>query len=133
MTNNGSDYADAISAFIDGEPVDPDHLRDALARADGRDLLVELLALRDLVTADPGAQSAATVPTVPAARAGWRRLAVAAAVGLALGGGYFAGLRSGGPPAGPAASSARIADAPPEPTVVVTVDRWTDTRKGGGS
>jgi hypothetical protein len=129
MTNNPD--TDVIAAFVDGEPIVPDRLRDALASPEGRDLLVDLLMLRDVVAAD--AVPLAPAAAVPAGRLlFWRTLAAAAVVTLAVGGGYLAGLRTGSRPE-PTVVQAPHVETPPAPTVVVTVERWQDTRTGGGS
>lgn len=125
------DYAETIAAFVDGEPVLPDALTDALARAEGRELLVELLALRDVVAIDSGAAPAHAAP-VSGPRKPWLILASAAAMVLLILTGYAAGVRRGSTRAAVAPPAAAI-DRPPAPTVVVTVERWQETQKGGGS
>src|SRR4249919_619361 len=88
----GSDTigADVIGAFIDGERVDPAALKAALARPEGRDYLVDLLALRDLAgdVASYVSQAPPARPLVPLPR--W---AAAAALLVCIGGGFFAGAR----------------------------------------
>ena len=54
-----TDIHDVIAAFADGEPIDPESLKAALARPEGRDYLVDVLALRGLVT-DRGAARASS-------------------------------------------------------------------------
>src|SRR5262249_62433775 len=78
-----------ISAFLDGEPCDARELADALGDAYGRELLVDLVALRQLVQTD-GTHGRASSP-VWAKRPALRALAAVAAVLVALGGGYLAG------------------------------------------
>ena len=78
---------EVISAFIDGEPFEPDQLTAALADPVGRALLIDLLALRQLAQVD--------VPAAAVARRGRTalRLAMAAAaVVVALAGGYRWGV-----------------------------------------
>ena len=102
---------EVITAFLDDEPFDPQELGAALADPAGRALLIDLLALRRLV--QPG-QADASMPALSAqpsrlGRSG-RVIAVAAALLLAIAGGYVAG-------------NARDAMASPEapaPTRVVT-------------
>jgi hypothetical protein len=130
MTTN-ADYTDIIAAFIDGEPVLPEALTDALARAEGRELLIELLALRDIVAIDWTAAAPAAASVSPRARP-WFALASAAALALAAVGGYAAGMRHASDRM-TALRAERVVDNPPAPTVVVTVDRWQETQKGGGS
>ncbi|MEI6246515.1 MAG: hypothetical protein WCQ64_15915 [Acidobacteriota bacterium] len=88
MTNNND--LDTVAAFIDGERVDTDTLKRALATDEGRDYLVELVAMREIVAAPT--VPAATAASAPTASMSWRGLAVAATVALAVGiGGYAAG------------------------------------------
>jgi hypothetical protein len=108
---------EVISAFLDDEPFDAQALAHALGDAAGRALLIDSIALRQLV------QPAEATPPIavlrPAARRPWRALAAAAAVVLALGGGYLVGER-------------RAVTAPPEapaPTRVVEAVPFTP---GGG-
>lgn len=49
---------DVISAFVDNEPFDPSELGVALADPDGRELLIDLIALRALVAEDAAAITA---------------------------------------------------------------------------
>ena len=131
MTNE-HDYTGTIAAFIDGEPVVPVDLRDALARSEGRDYLVELLALRELVGREPEVDALAV--TSPRGKwHAWRPLALAAALLLAVLGGYLVGLRQVPSVAAPGTLANGQSETAPEPTVVVVVERWQDTTKGGGS
>ena len=79
-----------VEAFIDGEPVVPEALKDALADAAGRDYLVDLLVLRGVV-----ARMESPMASVTCARAERSRhlkwVAAAAAVVMSLLAGYFAG------------------------------------------
>src|SRR6185295_6379863 len=86
---------EVISAFIDNEPFDANELGTALATPEGRELLLDLISLRHVVIADGTSKSASRV--VPA-RMPWRGLAAAAAIVLALGGGYLAGHRPASDP-----------------------------------
>ncbi|HKV99743.1 MAG TPA: hypothetical protein VJN96_07960 [Vicinamibacterales bacterium] len=82
-----------ISAFLDDEGFDPAHLAAALAAPGGRDLLLDLVALRHLVqdeTASDQPAAAAVRPRMPAAR--W--FALAAGVCLVVGSSYWLGRRS---------------------------------------
>lgn len=120
---------ETIAAFIDGERVDPQALKSALANDHGRDYLVELLAMRE-VMATPTMTSA--VPTVIAEKRGsWRGLAAAAAVTLAVGLGSYA--------LGQVAAERKIAAAQeaankaPTPTREIAPDSstsWTETSGG---
>ncbi len=82
---------DVISALLDNEPFDPQQLLGALSDPAGRKLLVDLAALRRMVQPSASIPPLATV-TAPRRRP-WRLLAAAAAVLLALGGGYAVGTR----------------------------------------
>lgn len=86
-----SDTHDVISAFLDDEPFDPQALATALSDPAGRALLLDLIALRRIV------QPVDVVPPMtfarPPRRVFWRTAAAAAALCLALGGGYLLGER----------------------------------------
>ena len=101
---------EVISAFLDDQPFDPQTLVDALTEPAGRTLLIDLIALRQIV------QPAESVPvmTLPpsASRGPWRVIAAAAALFIALAGGYVLG--------GHRASTAD--DAAPAPTRVVQAE-----------
>lgn len=104
-----------ISTFLDDGPFDLDDLARALDEPAGRGLLIDLLALRRIV------QPTDTVPMTPAVRLAARRslrpLLAAAAVVLALLGGYVMGT-----------SRVRAVDtAAPPPTRIVQV---TSTGQG---
>jgi hypothetical protein len=99
-----SDTRDVISAFLDDEPFDPDELTEALGDPSGRALLIDLIALRHVVRAD------AIVSAPPSRlRRRWIGALVAAAVLLALIGGYRIGELN----------AAAAAQRPPTPTVIV--------------
>jgi hypothetical protein len=102
---------DVISAFLDNEPFDPGALGRALAEPAGRDLLLDFIALRHLVT-DDGAVERQPIVTTPRSRR--RDVMAAAAVVAALAGGYAVGRDRA--PAGTTVGSAQAA---PEPTRVV--------------
>ena len=82
---------DVISAFLDDRSFEPEDLENALNDPAGRALLIDLLVLRRIV------QPADAVPPIgvasPMRRNPWRALAAAAALLLALGGGYIVGER----------------------------------------
>ena len=87
MNNN----FDVIDAFADGEPVAPDALDRALADADGRQHLIDLLVLRGF------AMSPQLAPVVAPPRAArpYLRWSIAALVAIAAGtSGYVAGSRT---------------------------------------
>jgi hypothetical protein len=99
---NDARDTEVISAFVDGEAFDPAALADALAAADGRELLIDLVALRHLVTDDRAFSERGAHLSSPGAGRPWRSFAAAAVVILALGGGFVAGRTA----------SERIAESP---------------------
>lgn len=105
-----SDTHEVISAFLDDEPFDPSQLAEALSEPAGRAFLLDFLALRHLVQPQGGHQA-------PASSEQQRRLAplkalvAAAAVFVALAGGYFVGQRRGVAPT-EAPPATRVVDAP---------------------
>jgi hypothetical protein len=82
---------EVISAFLDDEPFEPQALADALANPAGRDLLIDFVLLRHV--AQP--EESASVVTPASARRATRPLylVAAAAVVVALLGGYQLGQR----------------------------------------
>jgi hypothetical protein len=114
---------DVISAFIDNEPFDPQALASALADPNGRDLLIDFIALRLVVAAD---LTDDVRPKKAGPRTLWRMLA-AAAILLALGGGYAAGLRM-------ATGRTRVAasDVAPAPTRVIELRPGIEWHQTGG-
>jgi hypothetical protein len=113
------DNSEVLSAFVDNEPFDPQELLEALRSPEGRDLLIDFLALRHLTQQD---ESQRTFPvTSRARRRGLRLLAAAAGLVLALAGGYQLGL-----------VAARSPEEPPAPTRVLTGDDiWLEVSTGG--
>ena len=117
------DFTPTISAFIDGEPVNPDHLAAALEDPDGRAALVDFVRMRAAVRlGDPPlpASLASLRPTgkrpfdsLRSLRAGWP--AVAALLVLV----FLAGLLA---PRPWTTTQDERADAPPAPT---RVERFT--------
>jgi hypothetical protein len=112
-----SETHDVISAFLDDEPFDARALAEALSEPAGRELLIDLIALRHLTHGD-GRDSAA-IHRRP--RSALRALAAAAVVLVALAGGYLAGERQGG---------ATIAGAPPATRVVQAPAPWQEAPAG---
>jgi hypothetical protein len=84
-----SDASDVISAFLDDEPFDPGRLAEALGDPAGRDLLLDLIALRHLTQTDE--REAAAFTAHASTRSALRPALAAAAVLVALAGGYLAG------------------------------------------
>jgi hypothetical protein len=110
-----SDAYEVISAFLDDEPFDPAQLADALSDPAGRALLLDFLALRHVVQPShlvqpTGHQPLASVERQPR-RASLKAFAAAAAVFVALAGGYFVGQRERVSPS-EAPPATRVADAP---------------------
>ena len=106
---------EVISAFLDDEPFAPEALSAALADPKGRVLLLDLIALRHLAQPDEGAGA-----SVSAGRQRLRRLIAAAAVVVAVSGGYLWGQRT------------RTDTTAPDPTHVVKINsEWRDAAAGG--
>jgi hypothetical protein len=102
---------EVISAFLDDEPFDSSQLAEALAEQTGRDLLIDLIALRHLAQLDD--KEPHTLRDPKPWRASLRAMLAAAAVLVALVGGYLVAERRSetGLPDAPAAT--RVVDAPP--------------------
>lgn len=122
-----------IAAFVDGERVDGEALKQALASDDGRQYLVDLIALREVAGDD--AIVPAPVSTGRTRRtAGW--LAVAAGIALTTMAGYQAGVsraQVGAAGTVAPASAARPQVTPPKPTVIIKLEpgtTWQDPTGG---
>lgn len=114
---------DVISAFLDNEPFDAPELSAALATAEGRDLLIDLIGLRTVVQPVEPIRVVATLP-----RQRWV-LASVAAVLLALFGGYQFGRNQGDAP------GVGLSAAAPEPTTVLKFEpgvNWTESPRSEG-
>jgi hypothetical protein len=134
---------DVIAAFVDHERVDAADLVRALERAEGREYLVDLLAMRELVERQT---QAATVPVLRSTSPRRGVLAVAAAAMVIVGGlaGYHLGRRAGlvpdevslsaAPTTGMSAPAVSVPGiAAPPPTKVIRLERgadWTESRGG---
>jgi hypothetical protein len=105
-----SDTHEVISAFLDDEPFDPSQLAEALSEPAGRTVLLDLLALRHLV--QPQGHHAPASLEQQRRHAPLQALVVAAALFVALAGGYVAGQRGGVAPSSEAPPATRVADAP---------------------
>jgi hypothetical protein len=113
-----TDPHEVIAAFVDGERVNAAALKAALSQPDGRDYLVDLSALREVVAHDV-VHAPAGAATRPARR--WL-VAAAAAVVLSLVGGYTIGHRSAAAAVTLAATSGAPENvAAPAPTRVIEV------------
>ena len=129
-----------IAAFVDDERVDAEALARALAKPEGREYLIDVLAMREL-TVGAARVEPATHVTPPSSPAPRLRLAAAAAALLVAcsAGGYFAGLRLGKmsappaivAPATPEPGAAQVVA--PAPTSVIRLQSGVDwTEKAGG-
>ena len=100
---------EVISAFLDDEPFDANELKDALGDPAGRDLLIDVIALRHLTNLERlhGRQTIGRE-----SRRVWSRVAVAAAVLLSLVGGYAVGTRRDATAADTPPPATRVLDAP---------------------
>ena len=156
--DDGSDRRDraegrtVLDAFVDGERVDPDDLKMALADAEGRDYFVDVWLLREAVhDADGGlSPSRSAAASHRSLREGGqpdandrspRRAAgkwmVAAALVVGLGGGYLAGNRPASPSIAPPETvqntpPVRSVFPAPAPTLVIPVEFHADTARNGG-
>ena len=86
-----NDHLDVIAAFADGEHVDADALKAALADEAGREYLVDVLALRGLVSEAPAARVVAPETQPTASLSSWRWLPIAAMLVAGVAGGFAAG------------------------------------------
>ena len=109
---------DVISAFLDDEPFDATELAGALSDSSGRDLLIELVALRHLVQPDAAASRA--IERRPA-RSTLRVLVAAAAVVVALVAGYAIGGRR---------AETAVTDPPTATRVVEATSGWQEIPAG---
>jgi hypothetical protein len=113
-----SDGYEVISAFLDDEPFNAIALAEALSEPAGRDLLIDLIALRHLTLAEGKDASALTHPPRGFS---WRALVGVAAVLVALVGGYLAGQRR---------SEVAMSVAPPATRVVQAPTVWKNVPSG---
>ena len=104
-----NDTHEVISAFLDDEPFDPSQLAQALSEPDGRTLLIDLLALRQVM--QPGKDAAFERP---GKRTGLRALIAVAAMVVALVGGYLVGQRRNEIAHSEAPPATRVVEAPAE-------------------
>ena len=134
MTN----FHEVIAALIDGERVDPDGLKEALARPEGREYLVDLLALRELTSEQSWPTMGAVSGRMTGRRVRWLATAAAVVMASALGG-YVAGHHTGLAPVSDvqraieaSATPALVTLTPPAPTRVIRLDPGVDWQEGGG-
>jgi hypothetical protein len=105
-----TDPYEVIAAFADGERVEADALRQALGEPAGRDYLIDLLALGDVVQASEPGRLAVRRARSPRLR--W--LPAAAALFFVIAGGWFLTMRA--------------TDRPPTPDRIVKLERGLDWR-----
>jgi len=110
---------EVISAFLDDEPFDSSELAEALSEPTGRDLLIDVIALRHL-TRTEGKEAPSLADQKPW-RASLRALAAVAAVLVALVGAYLVGARR---------SEMAMSAAPPATRVVQAPAAWQDVPPG---
>jgi len=123
-----------IDAFLDGERVDPEALKDALREPGCRDHLVDLLVLREAV----GAAVPVGINSIPAHHRGRSRLAwiaTAAAIVVSVTAAYLAGQHTAD---GPQRTTEAIVEIggpqpAPAPTRIIPLKpgvNWTDSQGG---
>lgn len=120
----------AIDALLDGDSVDKERLRAALADAGTRDYFIDALLLRNLTSEmAPQVSEAPRTPPRGLTRAS-RWMAAAAVIAVTAAGGYLVGSgsrRAGEDPPAPAADSELTVSVPaPAPTTVIRFERGTD-------
>jgi hypothetical protein len=108
-----SNRHDVISAFLDNEPFEPGQLAEALSEPDGREVLIDLVALRHLVQAE-GHDTRSSGAQHPR-RSPLRAFLAAAAVLVALVASYLVGERR---------AERALFDAPPATRVVEGPSAW---------
>lgn len=97
---------EVISDFLDGEAFEPHALGEALADPAGREMLIDFIVLRYAARAQ--ADDVAMRAEAPARRLPGRLLLAAAAVFVALLGGYQFGQRNAGPEPRSAPEATRV-------------------------
>jgi hypothetical protein len=131
-------HFETLAAWVDGEPVSRSAVALALETPEGRDYVLDVMALRHMV--------AVTTPELPVRTPSqgtgrWRVFAAAAAVVLCASGGFAAG-RLLTPASAPSPDSIEAVASPtvtpaslaaPEPTRVIQLDEGTSWRESGGS
>jgi len=116
-------HLEIIGAFVDGERIDAEALRGALATEEGRAYLVEIAAMRELVAMSPATEAALKPSRNPA-----MFLIAAAALAIFMGGaGFVMGSRRPSTPG--------VSQSPPAPTRILRLEsgtNWTEDRTGKG-
>src|SRR4029453_11176039 len=126
------DAYEVIGAFVDRERVDPEALKAALATDDGRQYLLDLVSLREMI-ADEVPQSGLVRRDQSAAR--W--LSMAAAIVVTLGAGYVMGQRHGAEVAVVTMPSPVVIElvrpiSAPSPTKVIRLEPGVNWKNAGG-
>jgi hypothetical protein len=125
-----------VEAFADGERVDPEALRAALADAAARDHFVDVVMMRDAVVSLEPAAFAAVAGTSPPPVHGRWLLAAAAGMVLSVAAGYVAGQRVVVPVSAAGGevvldvNDAPVAPAPTRSIVFEPGVNWTEVVKG---
>lgn len=125
---------EALAAWVDGEPVARTDVAVALETREGRDYVLDLMALRHMVNVTtPGLAANAA----PRSARRWPGLVAAAAVVLCAAGGFAAGRlmtpASDGPDAALVPISTPASMTAPTPTRVIRLEEDTTWRESGGS
>jgi hypothetical protein len=126
------DAYEVIGAFVDRERVDPEALKAALATDDGRQYLLDLVSLREMI-ADEVPQTGLVRRDQSAAR--W--LSMAAAIVVTLGAGYVMGQRHGAEVAVVTMPSPVVIElvrpiSAPSPTKVIRLEPGVNWKNAGG-
>jgi hypothetical protein len=111
---------DVISAFLDDRPFDLEDLADTLEEPQGRALLIDLLALRRIV--QPTDAVPVALPLKLTTRPWLRPAIAAAAVFVALAGGYVVGIRR---------APTVLSEAPAPTRIVQVTSTGQDLLQGG--
>jgi hypothetical protein len=119
MNHDGA-YSEVLSAFLDSEPFDPAVLSAALAEPEGRALLMDLIALRQMTRTNGEDVPAVGAPRVPVTRRWQFAAAVAVFIPLAMLAGYGLGRIETSNDAG-----AQAHEPAPQPTREI-VATWQD-------
>jgi hypothetical protein len=114
-----SNQHDVISAFLDDEAFDANELGEALSKPAGRDLLLDLLALRHMV--QPEGKEVMALSAGKPARSTLRPMLAAAAVVVAVAGGYLLGQRRG---------DVTSPEVPAATRIVEAAGTWQDVPRG---
>lgn len=126
-------HLETLATWVDGEPVSHADVTRALGTAEGRDYVVDLMALRRLVArTTPGFGS----PPVAARPRRWPILAGAAAAFVCVAGGFVAGRLASTQEAGPGATVAPASitelHSAPAPTRIIRLKDGVDWRETSG-